>query len=307
MSFSIVVRPTARITNFADAERHYNQFNPIRGRTKDVTGAALCNRREWRHKSLHKLNNGDTYGFRLYNTDVVQIHRDNSITIDMGYWSLSTDRWAQVFLQHLTGKYVWVHSQHRMVYMHEEMVPDDVLATYRYEVKPSEQKDWLYFFSDTETITLTPEGDGKYRVVDPSPRFVKRVNKSGASEARKPLQPFIEYLKIFESTPLPHDAIRELQGEFTDKYGFGANALRQVAQSPDDQELWPYAAASCHMTRYHWASQHDEPYMQDIKGIKTELYKNRYEYESLNSYVKLPIGQIKNAPLYSQAFVDMSN
>ena len=45
----------------------------------------------------------------------------------------------------------------------------------------------------------------------------------------------------------------------------------------------------------------------DIKGIKTDLYQYRYEYGELNSFVKLPIGQSKNAVLVSQAFVDMSN
>ena len=296
------------INDFKDAEYHYDNFTPIRGRSKEETGAALGNRRDWGHKSLHKLND-DTYGFRLYNTDVVRIHRDNSVTVDLSYPSLTTNKWAEHWLWTITGKYIHVNSEHNMISVGDVWVDDDTLKQYRHEVSDSEQANRLYFFSDDDTFHIEPHYRKRWAkifVKDPAVRYVKRVDKSGANESRKPLQPFIKYLKIFESSPLPSEAVREMGQEFTEKYPsrYASDVVGMLIEQPDNDDLWGYAAAHFHRLDYDWRVQNHVSALQSMKDIKTALYQKKYELDGLNGFVPLPIGVCKSTRLYSQFDVD---
>lgn len=299
---------SVNIQDFRDAEYHYEQFQPIRGRSKEETGAALMSRRDWRHKSLHKLDD-DTYGFRLYDTDVVQIHRDHSITLDLTYPSQTTNAWAEHYLRMIVGRWITVNSEHGMISVPVGIVNDDTLKQYHHEVKESEQRDWLYFFSDDRKFRIEPHYRKRWAKVfvkDPDVRYVKRVDKSGANESRKPLQPFLNYLKIFESSPLPATAISEMMKEGREKYGSGSWS-RLLVERPDDQELWAYVAADLHRHNYDWRSQSHNSELLPMKEIKTQMYQLKYEFDGLHGFNPLPIGVCKNTRLYSQFDVDRAN
>ena len=293
------------IDSFAAAEYYYNNFKPIRGRDIEETGAALGHRRDWGHKSLHKLDD-NTYGFRLYNTDVVRVYRDNSIELDLSYPSLSTNKWAEHWLCSLVGRWIHVNSEHNMISMAEDLVDDDTLKNYRLEVPDSEQRSRLYFFSDDDMFTLEPHYRRRWEKVfvkNPAPRYVKLVDKSGAHESRKPLQPFLNYLKIFAANPLPADAVSEMSKEGREKYGSGSWA-RLLVEQPDDQELWAYVAADMHRLNYNWSVQGHVAELLPIREIKTQLYSQKYELDGLHGYKQLPIGVCKATQLYTQDYID---
>jgi hypothetical protein len=294
------------IQNFQEAEYYYNNFKPIRGRTIEETGAALGHRRDWRHKSLHKIDK-DTYGFRLYSTDVVKIHRDNSIALDLSYPSATTDKWAEHWLWVLTGHWISVASQHMMITLSDRWVDDDTLKQYRYEVREADQRNTLQFFTDDYMFRLEPHYRKRWEkifVKDPAIRYVKLVDKSAATDSRKPLQPFINYLKIFEGTPLPNEAIDEMGREFRDAYGSSKSALKMVAEHPDQQELWAFAAAECHHSEYNWRGQRHDYKLLPLKQIKTAVYQYRYEIDDLHGFKPLPIGVCKNTMLYTQSYIE---
>ena len=296
------------INDFKDAEYYYDQFQPIRGRSKEETGAALGHRRDWGHKSLHKIDD-HTYGFRLYNTDVVRIHRDNSIELDLSYPSLTTNKWAEHWLWTITGKYIHVNSEHKMISIGDVWVDDDTLKQYRYEVKDSEQTNRLYFFSDDDTFHIEPHYRKRWAkifVKDPATRYVKRVDKSAASDSRKPLQPFLNYVKIFEVTPLPSDAVKEITKEAQTETGNG-NILRMVVEEPNNEQLWAYAAAYLHRLEYNWRQQDHVSTLTPMKEIKTTLYQYKYELDGLHGFTPLPIGVCKSTRLYSQFDVDRAD
>lgn len=293
------------IQNFQQAEYHYDNFKPIRGRTIEETGAALGYRRDWRHKSLHKIDK-DTYGFRLYDTDVVKIHRDNSITLDLSYPSLTTNKWAEHWVFTITGKWMAISSEHHMISMSDTWVDDDTLKQYRHEVKDSEQRNRLYFFTDDETFRIEPHYRRRWDkifVKNPAVRYTKRVDKSAAVDSRKPLQPFINYLKVFEATPLPSDAVGEITKESRDAVGNG-NILRMVVEQPDNEELWAYAAAYLHKLEYNWRQQDHVASLTPMKEIKTTLYQYKYELDGLHGFTPLPIGVCKNTMLYTQSYIE---
>ena len=293
------------IQNFLEAESYYNNFKPIRGRTIEQTGAALGHRRDWGHKSLHKLDD-DTYGFRLYDTDVVRIHRDNSISLDLSYPSLTTNKWAEHWLWSITGRWMQVNSEHNMISMSDTVVDDDTIKQYRLEVPDSEQRNRLYFFTDDDTFRIEPHYRRRWEkifVKNPAPRYVKLVDKSGAHQARKPLQPFLNYLKIFAANPLPADAVSEMSKEGREKYG-SASWLRLLVEQPDDQELWAYVAADMHRLNYNWREQAHVAELLPMREIKTQLYAHKYEVDGLNGFKQLPIGVCKATMLYTQDYVD---
>lgn len=297
------------IDSFAAAEYHYNNFKPIRGRDIEETGAALGNRRDWGHKSLHKLDD-HTYGFRLYNTDVVRIYRDNSIELDLSYPSLTTNKWAEHWLCSLVGRWINVNSEHNMISMAEDLVDDDTLKNYRLEVPDSEQRSRLYFFSDDDMFHIEPHYRKRWQKVfvkNPAPRYIKLVDKSGAHAARKPLQPFLNYLKMLVANPLPYEAAEEMRMESRKLYPEMWNsteAYKTIVKQPDNDELWGYAAAWMHTSHYDWRVQGHVSELRTMRDIKTILYSHKYELDGLHGYKQLPIGVCKATQLYTQNYID---
>ena len=302
------------IRTFAEAEDLYNTIDGINSssyRGKYVDGVPLMtHRRDWKHKSLHKVND-DTYSFRLYSTDVVMVHRDNSVTIDLSYASSTTDAWAQHWVSKLTGMYLPVWSHNQCLSMLWGSVSPIQHSEYLLNVPVSKQENRAYFFTDTKRFRLAPIGGGQWHVHGVAPRFVKRVDKSAAYHKRKVLQPMINYLKIYEGMPMAEETYRELQKEFADEHGWSANPVQLAVANPDDGSLWAYVAASFHNTEwgYDWQAQThtSNPKMSTITTIKKQLYKFLYDKEGINDFQQLALGESRHAELWTQAQVEKRN
>ena len=301
MSFSVSTNGLAYITDFASAEYHYHNFTPIRGRSKDDTGAALGRRSDWNIKSLHRRNFGDADAFRLYNTDVVTSHRDGHIELDLSYPSQSTDVWANHWLRRLAG-HVYCSSGHKMLSIYSDKLDLEQLELHKIEVAPVEPNSHLHFYTDTYNFVLRPRIDKRWYVEQTAPRYVLHVDKSKASQVRKLVKPALEYLKIYELMPMTQDDSRAMTQEYN------GNVFADVCRTPDDETLWPYLAAKLHYTsyRYDWQSG-GRSYTCELvpdKERKNILYPNLYR--AYNCYVpeRLPFGTTRRAELYTSKAVD---
>lgn len=79
---------------FARIETRYNETKPYRGWSTDVR--PWGNRR--RQSEIVRKINDDTYAARLYNDDIVTVHRDGRVLVDIRYNSQLTNKFASLVL-----------------------------------------------------------------------------------------------------------------------------------------------------------------------------------------------------------------
>lgn len=306
------------ITDFNSAKWFYENTKEIRNKPKSSWGVPLNkNRRDYQHKALYKLSD-DEYGLRLYDTDVIRIHRCGNVRIDLSYPSQTTNRWAEYWMFQMTGSYVHVWSEKNCISLAERVCDEQHIKKRFLEMKEDGKsledmdswlRDRIYFYTDDNEFTLmrSPEDMHRWTVDYSAPRYVKRVDKSGAHEARKPLQPFLQYLKMFESMPMTREAVDEILDEGREKYGWHTDYKDELVDEPDNQELWAYAAAYFHESRQNWDSTngfHFTTSLEPMRNIKTRLYQAQYTKQGLNGYHKIPFGTITSAETYSLSYVE---
>jgi hypothetical protein len=300
-----------RFRTFQDVEEFYHCTSPIRGKTREEYGVPLhSERRQSDIKALHQLT-PDSYSLRLYDTDVLVLHRNGDLEINVSYGSMSTDAWADGFLATLVGDGAYyyqykvsVRSEHDLIWVSPDILHQDQVDQWKHETAESDRTGNIALFTDEDKFYLR-NINGKFYVDNAAPRYQKLVKRTGAAELRKPLQPFIKYLKVFESMPLTDEARDEL------KSGCMPSIIEDVVRNPDNQELWGKAAAYLHESNYRgyydannqWRYGY-ETALRPIKAIKTELYKLAYALAGANKFVQLPFGTCKNAQLYTQDYVE---
>lgn len=295
------------IRTFTCAEYHYENCKPIRSinyHGKEEDGVPLMtHRRDWAHKALHKIND-DTYAFRLYNTDVVTISRNGNVELDLSYGSATTDAWASHWVFALTGRHIGIHSEKSAISCSWNWVDDEQHKLYTLNVAPSRQKDWAVFYTDTDSLIFEPldKSYQKVHVHNVAPRFVKRINRSGANDARKPLKPLVDYLMVFSAMPMREELVNELNTEWRERSdGWHRSASQQVIETPEDSELYPFVAAEFHKQdwRYH-NMQYQRVYeMAKMDTVKKHLYSMMYDKEGLSGYRQLALGETIHAIVYT--------
>jgi hypothetical protein len=158
--------------------RLYNEFKakhdaikPIRGRKPEWR--PIKNRRKT-HESIHEVTHNGVKGIacRLYNTDVVTFLQDGKILINTGGWNTQT-----------TQKFISDHSP--------------------WSCTKSSNRLWLYVrgtavpIERDGTSTVLEAGESGFRLVRDKPFQQKVVDRVKAKEARRPLEPFLQWAKTF--------------------------------------------------------------------------------------------------------------
>jgi hypothetical protein len=279
------------IRDFGMAVWHYENCKPIRSinyHSKEVDGVPLmAHRRDWAHKSLHKIDD-DTYGFRLYDTDVVTISRNGNIGLDLSWGSATTDAWASHWLFNLTGRHIGIHSEKKAIDCSWGWVDDDQHNHYTLNVAPSRQQSYAVFYTDTESFIFEPldKSYQKVHIHNVAPRFVKRINRTGAHDARKPLQPLVEYLKVFSAMPMREETVNELNTEWRER---ADGWHRSASQAEFHKQDWRY-----HNMQYQRVYE-----MSNMDTIKKHLYSMMYDKEGLSGFRQLALGETINATVYT--------
>ena len=295
------------INTFADAQFHYENCAEIRSsnyKGKEIDGVPLMtHRRDWQHKALHKLDD-DTYSFRLYDTDVVCVHRNGNVSVDMSYNSSTTDKWAEHWLWKLTGRWLAIYTGSQAMSCSWRWVDEQQRQLYALNVPLSKQKDHAVFYTDSESFVIEPLDQmyDKVHIHNVAPRFVKRIDRSGANDARKPLKPLIDYLTVFSAMPMREELVNELNTEWRERAdGWHRAASQQVIDTPDDASLYPFVAAEFHKQdwRYH-NMQYQRVYeLSGMDTIKKHLYSMMYDKKGLSGFRQLALGESIHARIYT--------
>lgn len=158
--------------------RLYDQFKakhdaikPIRGRSPDIR--PIKNRRKT-HESIHEVVCDGVKGIacKLYNTDVITFLQDGKILINTGGYNTQT-----------TQKFIHEHSPWRCT--------------------KSSSRLWLHVQGtavpvETDgTSTVLEVVESGFRLVRDKPFQQKVVDRVKAKEARRPLEPFLQWAKTF--------------------------------------------------------------------------------------------------------------
>ena len=112
---------------FTRIEQRYNETKPIRGRAADLR--PWGNRR--RQAELVRKIDDNTYAARLYDTDVVTVHRDGRVVIDITYNSRTTNVFAWVVMNDLKlGRFMACRTHNRpWVYVNGAWHPASLTVT----------------------------------------------------------------------------------------------------------------------------------------------------------------------------------
>lgn len=86
MAFSISTNGLRCIRTYKQALQHYENIKPVKSKDYYINGIRPIGPRTKKHMSIHQLFNGDI-SCRLYSTDCVVYHQDDSITVDFGGWN----------------------------------------------------------------------------------------------------------------------------------------------------------------------------------------------------------------------------
>lgn len=87
------------LVDFAAAKKHYNDVAPIRGRSQIVKPAGKNRRFSWYtiEKNMKSVEDGspvgrwvESYGIRVYGSDLVEFHADSNITLRTSKWASPT-------------------------------------------------------------------------------------------------------------------------------------------------------------------------------------------------------------------------
>ena len=225
---------------FEHAERIYANTTPIRGQKKAQDIRPLGNRRkQW--ERIVKYDE-DMYSFRLYNTDVVTIHRD-------GTMGINTDGWVS----NTTTKFINDH------------IPT-VHACRRYNhlwVTLGNKK----YYPVPRTGLQFKDGD----LATDLKLYKHVINKQKARELRKPTKDFIEFARVM----IP---IIDWSVELEKRY-YRPSVLKYVEMSRDS---WAEQLMSMQTEEWVWGVgyEHKAPTIAQVRqSVNAYLYSTYQPYD----------------------------
>lgn len=168
-------RSMPHIPSYARAKEHWDNTKAIRGRSEhaDRPLNARSDRARWIGKR------GDAYAARLYRTDVVTYHPDETITLYTGGWSSKA-----------TAEFM------------------SAVAPVRAEL--FDNRVWAYvnggYYVVADSLTIKRGENGRWQPVAPQVTQYYRLNKERCKALRTSFKPFLEYaeamFKLSDSRPV---------------------------------------------------------------------------------------------------------
>jgi hypothetical protein len=160
MAYSISTNGLPYIRTYKQALQHYENIKPVKSKDYYTNGIRPIGPRAKKHMSIHQLSNGDI-SCRLYSTDCVVYHQDDSITVDFGVWhSVSTSKFI-----HAISPYTAYSNGYVSTGKGTFKVP-------------------------TDGLRILPDGTP----VNPVQEYRTLLDKKKAAETRKKLKPFLNWV-----------------------------------------------------------------------------------------------------------------
>ena len=228
------------LRDYQAADHFYRRTETIRGKVKDYYGVPLRKDRR-NHEVMRLRKHANAFAARLYATDVVVWHDDDTISVDITYNSQTTRRFAAPLLpygitsylrdgkpiiQDPFGEYVAAYGVIKLI-PYEYFVPTSPNALHRYKV-------------DRDTVPTME---------------VRRLDRKVAAAVRRELKPLFAYLRTMQSLgSVPYSTWEEMAALSGDTPN-GWVVPRHVPSSAfTDPELFPAVAAACMMTTREWSN-----------------------------------------------------
>lgn len=179
-----------RLSNFDEALKFYESCRPWRGETEygRLRPVDKTNRDRNRQVSVDTHDDGKrSVRIRLYSTDVVEFFEDGRIEVDPSYTSVTTGSVINSVVDHLAP----VHINRKA----GEVIIED-LTRHR-----------MYWVRSGRSVTLLPQGDGKYIVndTDTQPFKRERIIRKEAKRlcAEYNVEAFAEFARAYGATLPP--------------------------------------------------------------------------------------------------------
>ena len=171
------------ISSFEDAKRHYESIKPIRGSDNLRPACKTPNGRRKKHIQIVERNEGNSYAIRLFETDVVTFHNNNTLELNNGGWATS--------------------STHGVI--------TDLLWRVGVEAKTRNGETWLslkggdFRIADGVDAILEPDEDDVLTLRNPDPVMVHKLDRKPWNQVRKQHSAFLSYISSMSKLLEPTD------------------------------------------------------------------------------------------------------
>ena len=170
-----------RLLDYAEAAAHEASIKPIRGRS--VETKPIGDRRN-QHKIIRKNSDG-SIACRLYRTDVVTFHEDGRIEVR---WDGFVTQTTSNFISELLGTHITL--QHSRAWITAQHNNGNTTTTGHYAMHPTEPN----ILRRGEPVDRWRYNRQPLHFENPVPVITHRVNRAGASRARKQYKAFKDYI-----------------------------------------------------------------------------------------------------------------
>jgi hypothetical protein len=165
------------LVDFAQAKKHFESVMPIRGRSKEVKPAGKNRRFTWYtiEKNMKSVEDGspigrweESYGIKVYGTDLVEFHADGNITLRTSKWQSPT---TMSVLYYSTASFGTVFSERGKWYFQNK-------AGKSYP-----------FFGELKLHKV----DGLYEPINIEPEYKHKADRKALNAVAKKYKAFIDY------------------------------------------------------------------------------------------------------------------
>lgn len=270
--------PTVR--HYADAEAEFNNITPRRG--TDGSERPLRRRGE-RHKTIIKKADG-SYAFKLYHTEVVTYHPDNTITIRT-YDTLSTVEFMEYMLPWTVGVFL----NRGKMYL---------------SLKEIQANGWdrKFYREGREPIRLAPtetnHGVTYYHITNPetlSQDTVRVVNRARAKEIRAKLKPLMDWVHAVSA--LNDGDVTEIASDNPQYYGL-TETIAAVVSGVATVEDYPLVLWE--LTKVGWSQfEVGKPERQLVPNWRDRIIDTAYKTCGVLDEVPVPIGELPKKTKWS--------
>ena len=200
MTFNFNTRNIPSLLSYDAARAHHDSIKPIRGRDPEVRPLA-DRRRTWfniRVEAAAEIGEEDVV-IRLYRTDIVRYRHNGEIVVCFEGWDTVTTRSA---LSAILGLYLL--RQYKRTWFGEYEGKDLYMAWRVMDVKGG------------SNVLVRHESGVGFKLVNPLPTIVHRVNREGSKRVMDRYKPFLTYatnmLKLFEGDAVLPNGLSRARG-----------------------------------------------------------------------------------------------
>lgn len=268
MAFGIDTKGIRTFNSYKEASDWEAAVKPVRG---DANNTKPLGVRYKKHMNIRREENGDII-IRLYSTDIITYHPNGTITLDHGGYK------TQSTASLMTAVLPWSVRPH-LRYGHMWMCGD-------YAEEGCATHTGRYCLPRKAVIEFNPE-TRNYRIHNPEPVYVHKLNKNAKREVTKEYAAFLAYFKAMT-------ALRAEDGEIVKGEGERAPFLRPQdlddrMKSDDPADHYDAFLSVANWRRYYSWHTGTSRTACSVASIKRAIDKHIIQYNSDRILIKTQV------------------